>query len=170
MNALYYTMHVLIMNYRCYPKRRCYQYSFSVSGLTSDRCLKMFSLPATAKIVTRDCLLSNSVDHFIILCHYHKACWSILLCSRTCSKLRRNDSFRAHFLGDSTFNRLKCQVSSFCPAVCLLSFTERTICLGLCLQDLLSVFSSNQICGPVPRVMMYGKCCVHLKQDLFSFG
>lgn len=118
---------------------------FSVStGLTSDTCLKMYSLQAVAEIVSVDCCSSlNSIHHFIILGHYHKACWSILF--QTCSKLRKNDSFRVHFSCNGIFIRLKCQVSSFHPALCLLSFTERTVCLGMCLQGLLSFFSSNQI-------------------------
>lgn len=58
------------------------------------------------------------------------------------------------------FSSLKCQVSSFHPACCLLSFTEWTVCLGMCFQGLLSFLFSNQICNPVPRVMIYVKYCV----------
>lgn len=91
---------------------------------------------------------------------------------QTCSKLRRNDSFRAHFLCDGIFNSLKCQVSSFHPALSLLSFAERTACSGMCLRGLLSLFSSSRILGPVPRVMIYGKMlCASSKAGFaVSFG
>lgn len=56
------------------------------------------------------------------------------------------------------------------PALCLLSFTERTVCLGMCLQCPLSIFFSSAIGNPVPRVMIYSKCCVGLQQDLLPFG
>lgn len=91
---------------------------------------------------------------------------------QTRSKLRRNDSFRAHFLCDGIFNSLKCQVSSFHPALSLPSFPERTACSGMCLRGLLSLFSSSRILGPVPRVMIYGKMlCASSKAGFaLSFG
>lgn len=132
------------------------EYFLVSAGLTSDTCLKMHSLQAIAEIVSVDCCLSfNSLHRFIILGHYHKACWSL----RLCSKLVPNSGEMIHseFLCRGIFNSLKCQVSSFRPALCLLSFTERTVCLGKRFQGHLSFFSSNQICNPVPRVMIYGK-------------
>lgn len=41
------------------------------------------------------------------------------------------------------FSSLKCQVSSFHPARCLLSFAEWTVCSGMCFQGLLSFLFSK---------------------------
>lgn len=57
------------------------------------------------------------------------------------------------FLCDCIIASLKGQSSSFHPARCLLTLTERTECLGMCLFGLLVLFFSNLFCIPIRCVM-----------------
>lgn len=96
---------------------------------TPNTCLKIYSLRAAAETVSAGRYLSfNGLHRFIFRGHYHEARCS----SPSRSKLRRNDSFRV--LCVSIFHRLKCQVASFHPALCLLTTAERNVCLGMRLR------------------------------------
>lgn len=74
---------------------------------------------------------------------------------QTCSKFRTKGSFSVTFLFlcDCIIASLKGQSSSFHPARCLLTLTERTECLGMCLFGLLVLFFSNLFCIPIRCVM-----------------
>lgn len=96
--------------------------SKSLWGLTSDTFLKMDFLQAIAEIVVYHLTAFNASSSLAIITRLER---TVVL--QNCFKLRRNDSFRA--VCDGIFSSLKCQVSSFHPALCLLSFTERTVCL-----------------------------------------
>lgn len=136
--------------------RKCYQCFPVLSCLTHDRCWRNVFPPGYG---WNCCLWLFIIQQPWPLYHPVPLSQGMLehtITPRASSELRSGDSFTAHFLGNRVFNRPKCQVGSFCPAVCLLSFTEPTICWGMCSRGRLSRFSSSHICSPVPRVVMYG--------------
>lgn len=71
------------------------------------------------------------------------------------------EMIHSEFYSDSIFSSLKCQVSSFHPALCLLFFVWECVCK-----------TQHFLFWPAlqSRVMTDCNCWVHLKVDLLPFG